>query len=136
MFLQKYRGMTLLELLISIAIVGVLGAIVYPSYTSYLIKSDRTEAQRELVNLANKMEQYFIDHRTYTPDMRKLGMAADPYITSSGKYSIDTSVQTTSTFTLKATARGTQATNDKDCTTLSIDHTGKRTAESASCWER
>jgi len=136
MFLQKYRGMTLIELLISVAIVGILGAIAYPSYTSYIVKSNRIEAQRELAKMANKMEQYFNDHRTYTASMNDLGMGNDPYVTESGMYSIDTSIQTATTFTLTATARGTQVTNDQDCTTLSIDHVGRKTAESASCWEK
>ncbi len=133
---KKQVGMTLIELLITIAIVGILGAVAYPSYTTYVTQSNRTEAKRELARVANKMEQYYVDHRKYTADMTLLGIAADPYITESGNYSIDTSAQNDGTFTLTATARGTQATRDPDCTTLSIDHTGQKTAESADCWEK
>lgn len=136
MKIKNTLGMTLIELMITIAIVGILAAVAYPSYTTYVAESNRTEAKRELAKVANKMEQYFVDHRTYTDDMTDLGEAADPYITESGYYSIDTSVQTINTFTLTATAKNSQATADPDCTTLSIDHTGQKTAESTTCWSK
>jgi len=135
MRVKNQSGMTLIELLITIAIVGILGTIAYPSYTVYVAESNRTEAKRELARVANKMEQYFVDHRTYTDDMTLLGQAADPYITETGNYSIDTTVQTTGTFTLTATAKNNQLSADPDCTTLSITHTGQKTAENTICWD-
>lgn len=135
MLFKNQTGLTLIELLITVAIIGILGAVAYPSYTDYVSKSNRTEGQRELLRIANKMEQYFTDHRTYTSDMKLLGLSADPFITESGKYSIDTSAQTTGTFTLTATAKGSQATSDTDCTTLSVSHTGQKTAATSTCWD-
>jgi len=135
MLLKKQKGMTLVELLITVAIVGVLGAVAYPAYTDYVVKSNRSEAKRELVRIANKMEQYYVDHRTYTDDMTLLGLSADPFITQTGHYSIDTSAQAQGSFVLTATAQSTHATADPDCTTLSINHIGQKTAESADCWE-
>jgi len=135
MFSSKQIGFTLIEILITVAIIGILSAVAYPSYTDYITQSNRTEAKRELARIANKMEQYYVDHRTYTSSMILLGLGADPYITETGRYSIDTSEQGTSSFKLTATARGTQSSADPDCTTLSIDHTGQKTAESTHCWE-
>lgn len=135
MRIKNKLGMTLIELLITVAIVGILGAIAYPSYTQYAAQSKRAEAKRELARIANKMEQYYVDHRTYTDDMTDLGLGADPFITETGNYKIDTTVQTVGTFTLTATAKGNQASADPDCTTLNIAHTGQKTAESATCWE-
>lgn len=130
------KGFTLVEVLIVIAIVGILGAVAYPSYIGFVVESNRTEAQRELMRLANLQEQFFIDSRTYTADMTALGMSADPYITDSGEYSID-AVANASTFTLTATAvtGGVQATKDTGCLTLSISETGAKTASGADCWE-
>lgn len=135
MLFKNQTGFTLIELLIAVAIVGILGAVAYPSYTTYISKSNRTEGQRELLRIANRMEQHFTDHRTYTSDMKLLGLSADPFITESGKYSIDTSVQTRGTFTLTATAKGSQATSDTACTTLSVSHTGQKTAKTSTCWD-
>ncbi|XPF96071.1 type IV pilin protein [Colwellia sp. RE-S-Sl-9] len=136
MIIKNQIGMTLIELLIAVAIVGILGAVAYPSYVEYVSQSNRSEAQRELLRIANKMEQYFVDTRRYTADMKLLGLPADPFITESGNYSIDTSAQTNTTYTLTATARGAQATRDNDCTTLNISETGQKTAKTATCWEK
>jgi type IV pilus assembly protein PilE len=141
MLLGKQSGFTLIEVLITVAIIGILSAVAYPSYTDYVTQSNRTEAKRELARVANKMEQYYVDHRTYTNDMTLLGLGADPYITETGRYSIDTPASVSAgelaqgRFTLTATALATQASADPDCTTLSIDHTGQKTAESTHCWE-
>jgi type IV pilus assembly protein PilE len=132
---HKINGFTLVELMITVAIVGILAAVVYPSYVSYVTKSNRTEAQRELMRLANLEEQYYVDHREYTENMKDLGLNADPFITESGRYSIDAEKQNNG-FTLTATALGSQASNDSACATLSVDHTGKKTASSADCWEK
>jgi len=139
MKLNKYgeeQGFTLIEVLIAVAIVGILGAVAYPSYINFVVESNRTEAQRELLRLANLQEQFYIDSRTYTANMTALGMPADPYITESGEYSID-AVANASTFTLTATAvsGGVQATRDTNCLTLSISETGAKTASGSGCWE-
>ncbi|MBA6362180.1 MULTISPECIES: type IV pilin protein [unclassified Colwellia] len=130
----RVKGFTLLELMISVAVVGILASIAYPSYIDNISRANRSEGQRELLRLASLQEQYFIDHRAYTTDMKKLGASADPYITDSGFYSID-AVVVGVTYTLKATARGTQATNDSSCLTLSVTDSGQKTATSTNCWE-
>jgi type IV pilus assembly protein PilE len=137
--LTKFKGFTLAELMITVAIVGILSAVAYPSYTSYVSKSNRGESQRELAKIAALQEQYFIDHRTYSDDLELLGFSADPYITSSGNYSISSVIGSFGgvagvTFTLTATAKNTQLSQDTDCTWLSINENGQKSAESAICW--
>jgi type IV pilus assembly protein PilE len=132
--MKKIKGFTLLELLITIAIIGIISAVAYPSYIDNISRANRSEAQRELLRLANLQEQYFIDHRVYTADMTQLGASADPYITDSGLYSID-AVVTGVTYTLSATAKGSQITNDSACLNLSVTDTGRTTAASTHCWE-
>lgn len=131
---KQNRGFTLLELLITVAVIGIISSIAYPSYVDNISRANRSEAQRELLRMASLQEQYFIDHREYTADMTKLGVATDPYITNSGLYSIDTTVVGI-TYTLVATAKGRQITVDSSCLTLSVTDTGKKTAASTHCWE-
>ena len=139
---RKYNlGVTLIELLIAVAIMGILASVAYPSYVDYVLRSNRSEPQRELSKLASLQEQYFIDHRTYTTDMTLLGMAASPYITESGNYSIAGVIGSSGgiagvTFTLTATALGNQASKDSGCATLSINEVGVKTATSTTCWEK
>lgn len=132
---KKNTGFTLVELLITVAIIGILASVAYPSYTDYVSRSNRSEAQRELMRLANLQEQLFVDTRAYTENMKNLGLDADPFITGSKYYSIDAAVSG-STFILTATAKGSQSSNDTDCTTLTINELGTKGGESTTCWEK
>ncbi len=129
----KYAlGFTLIELMITVAIVGILAAVAYPSYTSFVLSSNRSEGERELLRLANLQEEAFIDRRTYTTDMTDLGMTADPHLTEFGNYSIDAVIANGgSTFILTATAQGAQA-NDAGCTVLTVNEAGQKAP--VSCW--
>lgn len=129
---KKQLGVTLIELLLTVAIIGVLAAVAYPSYSDFVLRNNRTEGQRELLRLANLQEQLYIDSRAYTTDMTVLGMTADPYITENGFYSIDAAING-ATFVLTATAKNAQ-TKDSGCTTLTINHLGQKTPASG-CWE-
>ncbi|MBL4940406.1 MAG: type IV pilin protein [Colwellia sp.] len=132
--LVKQTGFSLIELLITVAIIGILAGIAYPSYVDHVTRSNRSEAQRELLRLANIEEQVFIDFRSYTDDMRDLGMAVDPYITESSNYSIDAALANDGqTFILTATAQYSQA-DDTDCAELTINEAGVKTPPA--CWEK
>ena len=133
--IRKNSGFTLIELLIVVAIVGILAGIAYPSYTAFVTESNRSEGQRELLRIANLMEQYFLDNRTYTQDMGDLGLP-DPFVTENGFYSIDSTDADGDGYTLTATAQGAQATGDATCLILTVDDTGRRDGTSGNvCWE-
>jgi len=130
---NKLLGFTLIELLITVAIIGILASVAYPSYTDFILRSNRSEGQRELMRLANLQEQVFIDARSYASDMKGLGMSTVKYTTESGNYLIDvTSGSTSTTFTLRAVAKKSQV-KDTGCTPLTIDHLGTKTPKI--CWE-
>ncbi len=128
-------GFTLIELMIAVAIVGILAAVAYPSYIDSVARSNRSEGQRELVRLANLQEQYYVDRRTYTSSIKNLGVGtADTYKTDSGNYIISAVATTSPGFTLTATAQTPQAANDSACKKITITETGKKDPES--CWEK
>ena len=138
MKIKKSKGFSLIELLITVAIVGILAGIAYPSYTEFVAQSNRSEAQRELLRLANLMEQYYLDHRAYTTDLKKLGNTDTTLTTDSGNYKI-VATGNAETYTLTATAQTHQATiDDSTCLTLSVDQAGARLPSTASsdCWEQ
>lgn len=134
--IRSVLGFSLIELLIAVAIVGILAAVAYPSYTSFVTSSNRTEGQRELLRLANLQEETFIDRRSYTTDMTALGMTADPHISEFGNYSIDATIANGgTTFLLTATAQGAQAADTESgtaCTPLTINEAGQKLP--AVCW--
>lgn len=59
------RGFTLIELMITVAIVAILAAVALPAYNDYLLRGRLTEAHGELAAMRSKMETYFLDNRTY-----------------------------------------------------------------------
>ncbi len=132
MIRSKNQGFTLMELLISVSIIGILGAVAYPSYINFVVRSDRSEALRELVRIANLQEQLYTDSRVYTTDMRLFGATtAAKLTTESSNYEISATVSGT-TFVLTATAKSNQ-TKDTGCTALKITETGSKSP--LSCWE-
>lgn len=132
----KYRdiqGFTLMELMISVAIIGILAGIAYPSYVDFVLRSNRSEAQGELMLFANLQEQVFVDRRAYAANMIGLGESTATIDTESTNYTISVQASAITTFTLQAVAKNMQ-TQDVGCTTLTVDQTGTRTP--IACWER
>lgn len=123
---RQARGYTLVELLVTMAIVAILAALVYPSYSAYLVRSNRANAQSYLMDLANRQHQYLLDKRSYADSLTSLNAPAVPADVS--QYYVITSpfspASTASSFTVKAVpvATGPQR-NDG---TLSIDQDGNR----------
>jgi type IV pilus assembly protein PilE len=72
-FKSRQQGYTLIEILIVVAILGLLAAIAIPSYQNSILASNRSVAQAALLDLANRQEQFYLDNRTYTADLTNLG---------------------------------------------------------------
>jgi len=63
--LRRLRGFTLVELLIAVAVIGILVRIAYPFYQSYLKRAYRSEVQSLMLDLANREQQYLLDNRSF-----------------------------------------------------------------------
>ena len=63
--ISKHRGFTLIELMITVAIVAILAAVAYPSYQSYIIRANRAAAQSEMLDIANRQQQFLLANRAY-----------------------------------------------------------------------
>ncbi len=132
---QKTSGFTLMELMVTVAIVGILAAVALPSYRSSVLRSARSEGKSALLEAATRQEQYYLDNKTYTTDMTALGLSASPYITEGGSYSVSAAATTNIAidYTLTAAPIGGQA-NDTDCGSLTLNSNGVKGAASSDCW--
>ena len=135
--MKKQRAFTLIELMVTVAIIGILASIAYPSYRDSVMKSRRADAQGALLAYANSMERYFTVNNTY---LTVSSTVVAPTNAGTTYYTIAISTSpaaTASTYTINATPIGTQAT-DK-CGTLTLTSTGVKgyTGTSGSktlCW--
>lgn len=104
-------GFTLLELMITVAIVGILAMVAYPSYQQYIIRSNRASAQSEMMNLANRQQQWLLANRSYA-DATQLAYSVPSELSS--RYSVTVTPDNTKTppeFVITFTAIGAQATD-------------------------
>lgn len=120
----RQRGFTLAELMISVAIVGILSAIAIPNYKSYVVKSNRSAIQTHMVDWAGIQAQYLADSRTYATAAQLETLVPTPAPLAS-KYTMTvTPLDTPPRFTITATpVPGSPQAGD---VVLTIDQAGKK----------
>lgn len=84
-------GFTLVELMIVVAIIGILSAIAYPSYQEYVFKTGRADGKAKLAEVMSAQERFYSQNQRYTTDLSSnlgLNYGADPVETSEQRYNI------------------------------------------------
>ena len=123
--MHRSRGFTLIELMVTVVIVGILAAIAYPAYGSYLVKGNRSAAQAHMMELAQAQAQYLADNRGYASSVAALNMTTPAAVLSKYVISVVASDGPPPSFTIKATPiAGTRQAADGE---LEITSTGART---------
>lgn len=139
-------GFTLIEAMIIVVVLAILAAVAVPSYRSYLLRSQRTEATSALLRAAAAQEKFFLQHNRYAADLvaaPPAGLGQDA-VTERGYYSLTNTVTEPDGdgFRISATPRsGGGQQQDSLCAQFALDHNGVRRARNtvdedttASCW--
>ena len=123
----RQKGFTLLEMVMVVAVLGILLGIAIPSYQNYVIRSNRTEGQALLSDAAARQERYYSQNPGvgYTKDVAKLGMSSAN--SPNNLYNLTIATPTSTTYTLTATPINSQ-TRDKTCGKLTLNQLGERGA--------
>lgn len=135
-FVRRSAGITLLELMIVVVIVGILAAVAYPSYQNQVRETRRADGKSALLNTAQALERCYTRFAAY--NNAGCGVAF-PIVSTEGYYSI-TAVGgvTAAAFTLAAAPQGAQ-TSDTECGTLRLTSSGIQgsqgvDADANDCW--
>ena len=121
-FKRPAQGFTLIEMMVVVAVIGILAAVAYPSYQQYLRRAHRADAQAYLMDIAQLQQQYFTDSRAYAPDVATLNRPVPSTVSPFYTITITLGALPPS-FVVTATAIGGQVPDGN----LSLDNTGAKT---------
>ena len=124
---KPYRGFTLIEVMITVAIIGILAAIAYPSYTQYIVRANRSAAQAQMLDIANRQQQFLLANRAYaTKDaLTTSGYALPSELTAKYNFAIDVGTGTVTSYVITFTpvTTGSQAADGA----LTLNNDGVKT---------
>lgn len=140
---RRQHGFTLIEVMITVAIVATMAAIALPAYTNQIRKSRRGDAKIALLDMAARLERYNTVNFIYTNSAVALGYAADPVVVPNpapnGYYQITIALGTGSTSYLLTAAPLNDQTNDTcksfTLTDLGVQALSGATSSVADCWK-
>ena len=131
-------GFTLIELMVTVAIIGIIAAIALPAYTQYIVRGNRTAAESYLLELSSLQERFLVDRRAYAADLVSLNAPSIPDSVSPHYQIAMVVTATPPAYTITATPINTQASRYTDCATLGLNQAGDKTASGTApsgCWK-
>jgi len=137
---QREKGFTLIEVMIVVAVVGILLAIGVPAYQQFIVKSKRVEATSLLMEAAGEQQRFYTENNRFATDMTEMGYANAQVNSETGLYTVSVTASTRSSYTLTAAPVATESqARDADCGSFTINSGGLKgivggTETAEDCW--
>lgn len=135
----RQSGVTLLELMIVVVVVGILAAIAYPGYEKYVLRGRRTEGKAMMMDVVARLERHYMDQNAYTTDLTELGYGSANPKSAEGNYALSVTAgpsgEIASSYLVTATPQWPGG--DPDCGDLTLNSRGNRGSSrgaAAQCW--
>lgn len=122
------RGFTLIELMITIVIIGILASIALPGYQNSVRKSHRSAAQAEMLDIANREQQFLLANRSYSATLSSLGYSIPGAVAARYTCTVAVTSSGLPTFTISCVPTSLQSATGFG--TLTLDSTGAKTPAS------
>jgi len=135
--MKKQRGVTLMELLTVVSVIGILSAIAYPGYVDQARRGRRAAAKAMLSEVLQQQERFYSTNNTYTLAMSDLGYGGGPYQTPNNTHTIALAVGPSGDVRTSVTISATPVAADVKCNVLSLSSNMARAAsgtQPAICW--
>ena len=108
---RRLLGFSLIELMITVAVIAILATVAYPQYQDYVRRGNRSAAQTFMMTVAQRQEQYLLTNRSYATTIAALNLTQPPETV--GRYTFALEDMATATYTVSATPQGNQAVSGK-----------------------
>lgn len=135
---KNMQGITLLELMIVVVIIGTLAVLAYPNYRDYAARSQRTEARATLLRIAADQEKFYLQNSTYANTLTEFGYGTNAEPTETGRYEISITDGDAAGFTVRADYQDGDNEAGK-CSWFELDERGTQTSGPMGpeeCWAR